>query len=417
MKGPMSMSARSRDIEILRELARRYVGVCGRPVQGERRELWRRMNSLEHTRPLLYVRGGNAWSEVPEITLRRCEDDFFHPYERFFRWQIYRDSLGDDSVFEPWVTVRATHRCTGWGVDGERRRPAEPGGAWKADYPIKDLDDVRKLRRPWHEIDEEATARNAERLAEAVGDILPVNVDRAPAYRVWSADLSTDLGYLRGIENFMLDMIDHPGWLHELLAFLRDGVLAAHEQAEAAGDWGLAAHENQAMPYARELADPAANVNGVQRRRLWCFLAAQEFTLVSPEMHEEFLLRYQRPILSAFGLTAYGCCEDLTRKIDMLRSVANLRRIAVAPVADVRKCAEQIGTDYVISYRPNPAEMVCCGFDADHVRKVIRRDLDACRGLHVDITLKDVNTVENHPERLGEWVRIVREVVEEGSWG
>jgi hypothetical protein len=130
-------------------------------------------------------------------------------------------------------------------------------------------------------------------------------------------------------------------------------------------------------------------------------------------MHEEFLLRYQRPILDKFGLVAYGCCEDLTRKIDMLRSVPNLRRIAVAPVADVARCAEQIGRDYVMSYRPNPAEMVCCGFDEDRVRRIVRRDLAACRGLCVDITLKDVNTVEHHPQRLAAWVRIVKEVIEE----
>ena len=410
------MPPHCRDTAILRELARRYVAVCNRPVQAERRELWRRKNSLEATRPLLYMRGGNAWDEVPAIAERRCQDDFLHACERVLRQWIYHDSLGDDFIFEPWITVPATHKCTGWGVGAQRHHPAEPRGSWKAEYPIKDLDDVRRLRRPWHEIDEEATARNADRLADAVGDLLTVHVDRAPAYRMWSADLSTDLGMLRGIENFMLDMMDHPRWLGELMAFLRDGVLATHAQAEAAGDWSLAAHENQAMPYSRELADPAANVHGVRRGELWGYMAAQEFALVSPEMHEEFLLQYQRPILSKFGLAAYGCCEDLTRKIDMLRSIPNLRRIAVAPRADVRKCAEQIGTDYVLSYRPNPAEMVCCGFDEGHVREVIRRDLDACRGLHVDITLKDVHTVENRPERLGEWVRIVREVADRFSW-
>jgi hypothetical protein len=57
--------------------------------------------------------------------------------------------------------------------------------------------------------------------------------------------------------------------------------------------------------------------------------------------------------------------------------------------------------------------MVCCGWDPDRVRQVIREGLEACRGLHVDITLKDVQTVENHPERLKDWVRIVREVIEE----
>ena len=91
----------------------------------------------------------------------------------------------------------------------------------------------------------------------------------------------------------------------------------------------------------------------------------------------------------------------------------NLRRIAVAPRADVARCAEQIGGDYVMSYRPNPAEMVCCGFNADRIRRILRRDLTACRGQCVDVTLKDVNTVEHQPQRLAQWVRIVREVIDE----
>jgi hypothetical protein len=401
------------DTRILRELAKRYVDVCRRPVQAERRELWRRLNSLERTRPLLYLRGGNCWDEVPEITACRCEDPFFRRHERRLRLAIYRDTLGDDFISEPWLTVRATCRCTGWGVSGRRTHPDEPGGAWKGDYPLKAPADLRKLRAPWHEIDEQATARDVDRLREAIGDVLTVNVDRGPAYRMWTGDLSTDLGYLRGIENFMLDMSDRPDWLHELVSFLRDGVLATHQQAEAAGDWSLADHQNQAMPYGRQLADPAPNRHGAMRKELWGYMAAQEFTLVSPAMHETFLLAYQRPILAHFGLVAYGCCEDLTRKIDMLRTIPNLRRIGVAPVADVARCAEQIGTDYVISYRPNPAEMVCCGFDEDHIRHVLRRDLDACRGLCVDITLKDITTVEGRPERLAAWVRVAREVADD----
>ena len=407
------MSTNSSDVGILRELARRYVQIGAKPVQNERRELWRRHNSLVKTRPLVIVRGGRAWDEIPEITNLQCQDPFFHGYERFLREHICRDTFGDDFIIEPWITVRATCRCTGWGVSVARTYSDDPKGSWKLDYPIKDPGDIDKLRTPWHEIDEADTARNAERLRDALGDILTVNVDRSPAYQVWSADLSTDLGYLRGIEHFMLDMMDRPRWLHGLTAFMRDGVLRAHEQAEAAGDWGLSATENQSMAYSRELEDPAANVNGVARRRLWGFLAAQEFTLVSPEMHDEFMLQYQIPILSQFGLSAYGCCEDLTRKIDILRRIPNLRRIAVTPRADVRKCAEQIGTDYVISWRPNPAEMVCCGFDADRIRRITRDAMEACRGLHVDITLKDIDTVENRPRRLREWVKIVRRIAED----
>ena len=100
----------------------------------------------------------------------------------------------------------------------------------------------------------------------------------------------------------------------------------------------------------------------------------------------------------------------LTEKIDILRKIPNLRRIAVAPRANVRRCAEQIGRDYIFSYRPNPAEMVCCGFDPAHVRKVIRTALDDAASCCVDITLKDIQTVEHTPARLAEWVKLVREV-------
>jgi hypothetical protein len=407
------VSENGKDGSILREVVKRYVAVASDPVQEERRRLWRDHNSLIRTRPLVYVRGGRAWDEIPEIARLHCEDRFFRMVERRLRGELFRASLGDDSIFEPWLTVRAAHKCTGWGIGPTRTHTEFAKGSWKADYPIKDEADIEKLRPPRHEIDEQATARAAARLRNAVGDLIAIDVDRAPAYRVWSADLSTDLHYLRGIENFMLDMIDRPAWLKRLVAFMRDGVLRTHEQAEAAGDWSLANHENQAMPYARELDDPAPNVHGVERNRLWGFLAAQEFTLVSPRMHDEFLLQDQLPILKAFGLTAYGCCEDLTRKIDMLRQIPNLRRIAVTPRADVPACAEQIGADYVISWRPNPAQMVCCGYDERLVRKVVTDALDATRGQHVDISLKDVDTVEGDPHRLQRWTRLVKGLCED----
>ncbi|MCD6520872.1 MAG: hypothetical protein J7M05_13220 [Anaerolineae bacterium] len=399
------------DRMILRDLAKQYLEICSDPIQETRRELWRRQNSLHGERPLIYVRAF-AWAEMPQSRCQ-CKDPFYRQYENFFRYHLFWSTLKDDSIFEPWVTVHAVHKCTGWGLEIPRTYSDEPRGSFKIDYPIKKPEDITKLRMPWHEIDEEGTARKADKLADAIGDIITINIDRGPAYRMWTGDLSTDLGYLRGIENFMLDMIDNPAWLHRLVKFLADGVLKTHEEAERAGDWGLCAHQNQAMPYAEELPDPAPNVNGVKRSQLWGYMAAQEFTAVSPAMHEEFLLRYQLPILSKFGLVAYGCCEDLTHKIDMLRQIPNLRRIAVSPFANVARCAEQIGQDYVLSYRPSPTDMVGYGFDPERIRSILRRDLRACKGCHVDITLKDVETVQFDPTRVPKWVEITRQVIDE----
>jgi hypothetical protein len=401
-----------KDVQIIRDLAKRYRDVANKEIQDERRDLWRKHNSLERTRPLIYVRWLAAWHEAPESKLE-CEEQFYRVHESFLRQMIFQDTIGDDYIIEPWITQQAS-RVTPpnglWGVRIKHTPRTQPGGSWKFNSPIKEPEDLSKLLKPHHVINEEATARNVARLQDAVGDILDVGVDRAPAYRMWHGDISTDLAHLRGLEQVMWDMVDNPEWLHKLVGFMSDGVLTTHNEAEAAGDWHLCDHQNQAMSYALDLPDPSGDGDSVKRDQLWGYFAAQEMAQVSPQMHDEFILRYQMPMIEEFGLIAYGCCEDLTSKIDMLRKVPNLRRIAVAPSADVRRCAEQIQQDYVLSYRPNPSEMICCGFDPDHIRKVVKNAMEASKGCHVDITLKDVQTVQHHPENLREWVKIVRDI-------
>jgi hypothetical protein len=424
----------NKDIAILRDLAARYLEICHKDVQQTRRDLWRMHNSLQWTRPLIYVRAF-AWQEMPESRCQ-CEDPFYRHYENFFRQSLFRDTFDDDFIFEPWVTVNAawvTPKEGIWGLPVEWTDSSEPRGARKWDPPLQEPKDIARLVKPHHVIDEEATARRAAKLHAAIGDLITISVDRAPAYRMWNGDISTHLAYLRGLEQVMWDMMDRPAWLHELLCFMRDGILRTHEEAEAAGDWTLCAHQNQAMPYAEELQDPAPNAVSpdgrfdnlrgdkvgnssevsVTRDKLWYFAAAQELTGVGPQMFDEFMLQYQLPIMKPFGLVAYGCCEDLTRKIDVLRQIPNLRRIAVSPMANVAQCAEQIGTDYILSYRPSPTDMVGYGFDIDRIRSIMRRDLKACKHCHVDITLKDVETVQGDPTRVRGWVRITRELIEE----
>jgi len=403
----------TRDVGILRDLAKKYAEVAAKDVQGQRRDLWRRHNSFQRTHPLIYIRAF-AWGEMPQSKCE-CEDGFYRQYESSFRQSLFRDTFEDDFILEPWVTVGAS--CVTppggvWGLPVKWTRSDRPGGSGVWEAPIKEPEDIDRLADPHHVIDEEATARNVAKLQDAIGDLITINVDRGPVYQAWNADISTQLAMLRGLEQIMWDMIDRPEWLHQLLARMRDGVLQAQEEAEKAGDWTLCNHINQAIPYAEELEDPAANSKSVTRDQLWYFCASQETTLIGPDMFDEFILQYQIPIMERFGLSAYGCCEDHTLRIGVLRKVPNLRRIAVAPVADVARCAEQIGQDYILSYRPSPTDMVGYGFDEDRIRRILREDLQACNGCHVDITLKDVETVQGDPDRIRKWVQIVREETE-----
>ena len=72
----------------------------------------------------------------------------------------------------------------------------------------------------------------------------------------------------------------------------------------------------------------------------------------------------------------------------------------------------QIGRDYCVSWRPNPAQMVCCGWDEASVRAIVRAALEAMRGCFVHVNLKDVMTVEGDIDRLRRWTAVVRQEID-----
>lgn len=406
-----------RQIDRLREIAKRVRELAGDPIQDEKRDLWRRHNSLERTRPLIYVRAF-AWREVVSPSIDHvCTDPLYAAMEDALLQLEFRGTTGDDYVVERHLPLAATlawppDRSRRWGPSLEEVRDVATG-AFLTKPCIESEADLDLLRVPRHEIDEAATAERWERASEAIGDILPVAVDRFPLYINFEGDVSTDLAKLRGLEQMMLDMYDNPDLLHRLAGFLRDATIAVQDEAEAAGDLRMINSSNQAMAYGGGIADPTDATTPVRIRQMWGFLAAQEFALISPQMHDEFLLQYQIPIMERFGLCSYGCCEDLSSKIDLLRRIPNLRRIAVTPWADTERSAEQIGRDYVLSWRPSPAEMISRGIDEEYVRGEVKAADEVFRrhGCVYDITLKDVHRIGGDPDNVRRWVRIVRETL------
>lgn len=406
----------SRDIRILRDLAQKVLATAAHPKYAERIRLWTEHNSLQRTRPLVLVSCGRWAAYKYEIIKYECSaDPLFRDIEFQLRHKLFQDWIDDDSILHPWVLAPAQFSDPGWGIQATNTPSSEDEGAYKlaAEPAITPSDAIqRKMRQPHHAINEIATRISVERAREAIGDIMPVHEDRTTPYRGFAADISSTMGRFLGMERLMLHMYDDPVWLHELAAFLRDGILAARAEAEQAGDFTALSQHNQAETYSSETVAPVANGGPVALKQLWGFFAAQEFATISPAMHEEFLFQYQLPIMERMGLVAYGCCEDLTRKIDMLRHLKNLRRIAVTPWADVAACARQIEDKYVLSWRPNPAPMVCTGFNPEWITKTLREGLTVCAGCHIDILLKDIQTVQGKPERLKIWARLAKDIAE-----
>jgi hypothetical protein len=403
----------------IREFARRYAELARSPAQAEKRLLWKHLNSFRCHRPLVYVRA-IPYHEFFDYSVVKSEDPLLREIEAELATAVlFRQSLKDDFIFEPWVKLRvpfAVEEYYRWGVPcGLGERPA-PHGAAAFDPPLHEEGDIEKVRPATSQIDEKAAAEKLEKVYDAIGDILDVVPDRQGLFSgMWNRDLSTDLAKLRGLEQIMWDVYDRSEWLHRLLGRMRDTVLEDITATEAAGNFRLYNSENQAMPYCEELPVPDSSQKGRKTGELWSFMASQEFTGVGPDLYEEFMLNYQKPVMERFGLIAYGCCEDMTAKIPLLRKIKNMRRLAITPFSDLRKCAEQIGGDFVVSYRPKPTDMVAQGLDEDLVRRIIRQDFEILRENHCifDITLKDVETIAGKPDNLVRWVEIVRQLGEE----
>jgi hypothetical protein len=414
------MSAEDKDIAIVRKLAAEFLEVAKSPKEEEKRKLWSAHHSLKKTRPLIIAEVGiwNAWclEEFGDAKME-CEDPFYRNFERFYKMQLFQNEIGDDRILEPWVTLHAV-RGGGfgflgdpWGLSGEIEKTDDAGGAWKHDAPLKDWADMAKLKKPQFPVDKEATQKNYERLYNAIGDIIEIDLQYGLPLSSFAGDISTTIAGMRGLEQIMLDMYIDPDKYTALLEFLRDGILEAQNKAEENGEITLTCSAIQTCPYIDELEWIKPNSGPRKRKDIWGFMASQEYTLISPEFHEKFLLDYQKPIMEPFGFIHYGCCENLTEKIDMLRTVPNLRSIAVTPSADVHKCAEQIKNDYVISWRPSPADMVCTDWNEERIRNILKDGMDACGDYHYHIYLKDVETVQGEPDRLKRWVDIVREEI------
>ncbi len=405
------------DLERIRELAKETREFALSPEMERRRNLWTDHNSLYFTRPPIYIRS-IPLHEFPQARDLRCQNPGFRNLEHKLLNVRYRMQLCDDTIIEPFLTVRAAVDFDPNGVYGVPAKLGEklPGIVAAAYKPtIVEEKDVEKLHVRPYMVDEKETARRVAWHQEALDGILDVVVDRqAPLCCMWQNDISTLLAKIRGLEEIMWDAYDRPEWLAGLVAWMRDRILEHMDQTEAKGGFRLCNHQNQAMPYCRELEVPCASDKPVSTKQLWGYMAAQEFTTFGPDMFDEFMFSYQQPILERYGLVAYGCCEDLTQKIPIIKRLKNLRRIAVSPFADVGKCAEQIGGDYVLSWRPNPSSACSRGVDEDFVRDEVRRVMDIFDANHCvwDVTLKDLETTGGDATAIVRWTAIVRDELE-----
>ena len=148
----------------------------------------------------------------------------------------------------------------------------------------------------------------------------------------------------------------------------------------------------------------------VRAQDLWVLSESQETVGVSPGMFAEFVLPYQLPLIERFGLCYYGCCEPLHSRWSVLKVIPTLRRVSISPWCDQVYMAEALGRDYVFCRKPNPALISRANWDEEAIRQDLQFTMDVAGECNLEVVMKDVHTLADHPWRLGRWAELAREV-------
>jgi len=408
------------DKEILRSLASRLAEIAALPIHKERAELWRALNDLESSRPMVWI-NEIPWHEMDvdgELTLQ-TKDAWAQDQERDLRRTLYQwRHLQGDMIVDDFITCPLAIHSTDFGIieDVELALTDDANDIVSREFKIqiRDWDDLEKIKMPVVTHNEAATEFRFEAMSAVYDGIMPVR--KMGQTHVWYTPWDFLVRWW-GVQEAMMDLVMRPDLVHAGVARVVDAWMVEMDQFESMNLLSLDANNTRigsgGYGYTRELPGDDYDSEWVKTRNMWGCSNAQIFSEVSPAMRWEFAVEHDLQWMERFGLTYYGCCEPLDQSIDVIKRIPNLRKISTTPWANVPSMVEQVGCDYVLSRKPNPNVFARDSFNPDMARDQLVEFLDASKGCHRELIMKDISTVRYDPKRLWEWADIATEVAQD----
>jgi hypothetical protein len=405
-----------RDVALIRQLAAQVAEIAALPVQAEKRSLWRQLNALEPTRPMVMI-DQVCWNEMnigDELSLRSTDPEC-QSYEGLLRRTLYQwRHFPVDMVVESFIRVPKAINNTGFGIDADENiavtDPNNPVVAHQYKNQFRTLDDLEKVRIPKISHDLAETGRRLAVAHELFDGLLEVRLcGMDPYLSLWDP-----IATWMGVENALYTLVDQPYLMHGLVSRMTDGYLSMLDQLE---EQGLLCEPQSLIhctgAYTDELPAPDYTPEKPRTKDIWMFGLAQMFCMVSPQMFKEYEVDYIRQICGRFGLVYYGCCDPLDQKMDQVGMIPHVRKVSMSPWVNQRRGAEAIGREFVFSRKPSPAMLAFNPFDPEAVRQDLLATRKICedKNCPLELILKDISTVRYEPERLFEWAKIAMQVV------
>ncbi|OON94953.1 MAG: hypothetical protein ATN31_02235 [Candidatus Epulonipiscioides saccharophilum] len=402
------------DREIVRDLAKEVAELANEPRLLKLKDEWIALNDLHvEARPMISLQpDGECWREIIVPKTLICKENQYRQQENFLRRQLFiLKELKDDTPITATFPVHYATTISSYGsLVVEKETSGHAGGSYHYKKLINNIEeDFDKLdyRKLTHDVQESERRKNFAE--ETLGDILKVEFR---GEQFWTSGLTWEAIKLIGLEELMLNMYDDPEGLHKLMHWLMLenknltqqiidlGVLNPNhiDVGIASGGYGWT---EQLVPanWTRE--------QGLTLMQKWGFAESQETVGISPDMFGEFIFPYQLPLLERYGLNCYGCCEPVEGRWKWIQQIPRLRRVSVSPWSDINVMKDILKKDYIYSRKVSPSYL-CVNFDEPALKRELKEISAISNDIQLEITMKDVRTVQNDPSRCVKWVEMAR---------
>ncbi|MDR2434391.1 MAG: hypothetical protein LBD47_07465 [Treponema sp.] len=402
-----------KETDCLRKLGARTAEISLRPDMAKKKTLWTAHNDLKTTDPVVFIDPENGWNEIIDAKSLVSEDPLARVWEMSLRKQIFwADGMKDDKVIEDYFDVPYSYSDDGWGLELGKVGGGN-GGTYKVIQALKDYDsDFGKIHYPNITIDWEQSRKLMELAHNTFDGILKI---RRKNTWWWTLGMCWDFVNIRGLEDFMVDIIAEPENFHRMMNLLCEGklkMLDFLEQNELlALNTGGTYVGSGGFGFTEQLPRPGYN-GYITTMDMWGFVDSQETVRVNPDQYGEFILPYHKRIAGRFGLNCYGCCEPYEPRWKYVKQLPRLRRVSVSPWADWSTVPEKLDKNYIASVKPMPTPLAMEVMNEDTVRRDCRRAVEQTKGGICEFIMKDNNTLGKNPRNATRWVEIMREEIE-----
>jgi len=413
-----------KDQELLKPLVNRLLELSSLPVQENRKKRWADHQALIKTAKTpvsVYWEGipKPQWEEIFGRPIADCVSETGREVEFFLRRVIWTaEHIPDDHIVWPLTKLLVPmQKKRGWGLSMDWVGAHSSLEAAALATSMKGPIDTAPLTEPIWEVDEAAWKRKKEEaltLTEGRLDIYPYfdHLGYSPF------DIAADM---RGLEQIMMDALDDPEGLAELMNFITVA-MEKHHLAREKNGWinhQILDRSGRYQPVLEHRIHCVHSTHGGRNgdpiprlRHEWPYVSAQTSSGFGPDMYEEFVHPYNAKLAAHFSnkTVYYHGCETLDQKLGCIQNLPNLRRQHVSPWSTVAKAVEVFQGSVVMEVHANPS-LVFFGWGETEIRANLKDLFSAAKGMPLDLNLSDIHTVNHNPALLGLWAKCAQEVV------